>query len=636
MATSIGKLILQMQANTEQMTGDLDKGEKSVEQFGKKAASALAIPAPDVSKYKNALHGIEEKIGVAFGRRLAGGEFFKSMASDINAADKAAAGLSTSFGLVDSVLSKALRRATAFQALAVGSLAGLAFAGISWVLEKLKPVKDDAAAAAAELDEAAKRALARAATGGRTDVGPSTVTATPGGGATVETGRLGFLGGVTSTTLITPETVGASAATRELEGLTRSLDESTRAAGRTRAEMAVLAAETSFSFRRWDAGGAARRIAADLGDAAAAGRAALVRDAGSRDVTAIESATTRARDLAATMGMSADAAEDYRLSLRRTTRSIGDYTVETTEALSPTDMYARRIAELDRIEAATGVSTRRARAEAAAARDAEIEGLARLASARDTAARARARAELTDFTTAITTARETTLGGPSPEERNFERIARELRERMSAPRGLGGFFGDAMDIRALVAARDELGRLIDSRERLRLATPFEEATAEIDRMTAMLERGVITLDTFMRGMRRVSSAGVDTRGAYARLADDLARVDRAEGTARLAAAMRGVAFDASGFASDRADLIMRATAGGRLELPTGPGALEFGSAATISAINAARRSGPTDPIVRAVAILEAMRAAAMDADAVRRTIARAVTEGAIVVDRRGI
>lgn len=275
-----------------------------------------------------------------------------------------------------------------------------------------------------------------------------------------------------------------------------------------------------------------------------------VRMEGVASVGGIAESAARHRDMAATIGMSRDAAEDYALSLRRTTRTIGGITVATTEAMTPLEAHNRRLAELAEKELRTGASMADARAESVRIMNAEVAALGELRAARLAAAGAA--------------------------------------------------------------------------ERERLATGSERMREEMGRIGDLLTSGGTSWETYTRGVERALG---DTRSPIDRARDRIDEINVAWEQAALMAAFHGETLDDTSFVRATAAAYEDATRGINLDMPAGFAALEFGSAAAISAINAARRSGPTDPAERQAALLERLRAITAAGAEDTRRIAEAAGRG---------
>lgn len=144
---------------------------------------------------------------------------------------------------------------------------------------------------------------------------------------------------------------------------------------------------------------------------------------------------------------------------------------------------------------------------------------------------------------------------------------------------------------------------------------------------------------FVASLERV--AGV-TRGPLEEMRDRMAGIRRARDAAlALVPEIPGLGRDALLRRFERRDLAAGFDAAGmrafmdlgrgvNLDMPAGPGALEFGSAEAISAINAAARAGPTDVIERQLEVLRRMREVEAAAAEDTRRMREAVEAGLFV------
>jgi hypothetical protein len=291
MATTIAKASIQLSANATEVVSELDRTTAKFKAFEGKIKS---------------LPEIGEKVNASFGRIDAISNSFKSMSADASGFEKSIESATMAIGAMTVGMQVAMRMASGLKAALLGSGVGALIVGAGYLLSMISSSR-----------------AASSGSGGRGTDGPS------------EIERL-------TTTLRDAIAGGGGTSTTE-----RTIEAAAAEMGRART------AWHAATFVRSDP-----RIAASSLARAAEGSPRLIEAAAARErsigvdrVGGIESARSSARDALATMGMSAEEVDAYRMSLRRTTRTIGDLSVATTEAISPTEAFERRMAEIARLEA---------------------------------------------------------------------------------------------------------------------------------------------------------------------------------------------------------------------------------------------------------------------------------------------
>jgi len=295
---------------------------------------------------------------------------------------------------------------------------------------------------------------------------------------------------------------------------------------------------------------------------------------GTSRLVELEAARTRARDLTETMGLGSEAADDYALSLRRTITTIGGVAVATTESLSPIAAHTRRMMELS-------VLSGRPLIDVTAARVESLEMMRREITALDEVGRARLRAAGAAETTRLR----------SPDESRAIEI-----ERMSSLFRRGAT--DAATFARGMASLVEVP-----------TTPLEATRARIEGIRAAF--GALVSESpewpeptpFIRSLESVAG---DTRTPIERTRDRITEIGEAWEEAGAMALTNGEEFDDTSFRRATARALTDLERSGSLEM-SAPQALLEGSAAAISAINAARRSGSDDPAERTVRAIDTLR-----------------------------
>ncbi len=668
MATAIGKLMLQLSANSEGMKADLDQAKARVDELtekissvegGGRAIDGVTAKVDSLSKSAKATAQSLKMTGRATHDLASIGTMFQTGQVSAEGMTHAVMGTIRSIQL-------AARAGEGMKGVFMGLGVGLAIPVVASLLSDLMGGEDREKAGRSPLDDATARALSRA-------VGGRAVTAGRFGGAEVASrgdvfDRVAGVFGVSAPRApdvsFTSFTVDAARATTALADLTRTTGDAARAGGRSAAEMTILAAEahifrerssTATAIGRGDWAGAAVHdsVASDLTRGVAGMRAASIMESAATGARSMEEATAAARDMTATMGMSADRADEYRRSLRATSVTLGGVTVATTEALTPGEAYARRLEDITAAERRLGVAMAGARDAALASFRSETEGLVRLRAARDAAAGAAIRESHVPPLEREGREIDRIMGLHRRGAISFDEFRREMegpvratplsaltdsldsiRERMhavavAAPRGRvplvgGGWMeGPIFDMsRFRERAREAVDAFTGD-----MRTPAE---AFGDRMSAIATAWTASArdfgGAFDESFRRASAAATravlgDTRTVTERLSERVHVIEEARARAAEFATLRGEDFDPTAFDRAAAGAIEEATRSVHLEMPAGPGALDFGSASAISAIHEAMRAGPTDPAERAAASLDRLReieaAAARDTAAIR-------------------
>jgi hypothetical protein len=557
----IAKTNVEIGVDAVGLDGDLKKVENRLGGFAGKATR-------DLNGIGNNLGDLDTKFSRRFGKSLVGGSVFKQLGSEADAATKAVGTLEIGVGALESVIGKAMRKMGALSALGFGAGIGALVFGVGWAAGKIGEASARTAAATPTMDEGTKKMLERAVGG--------EVTALPGGGARVG----GFWSGWTAD--FDAMAVRGATASATLGDMTRTMSEFAAAGGRSRETMAILATAAGVRATRDIAVSGAtpeiRGIHTSLLEAMITpfrdAVTAHTTEAGVRSVMGIDSSGRGTRDAAATFGMSEEAAERYRLSLRRVTETIGGITIETTRSLSPMEEYERRWAEIRDMETRTGVEMPAARAAARRSMEAETAILARHAEAWEV-----------------------------------------LRER-----------------RGVAMAEAEHGRLADMGRNLQAAmmTPLQRTDDQIANFRTMFDEGVIGATTMRRALLNLAGDTASPLEALGMRIEGTARVRAAALASGMDAA--GLArIDAAG-----ASALLGFAAGVRMDLPPGVEAANFGSVEAMRAINAANRAGPTDPVDRVREAIEISRRVEEETRDATRAVATALREGRIVVPAAGL
>lgn len=503
MATTIAKASIQLSANAEQVTGELKKTETGVKAFSKKASDSIGgIKA----------HEAGEKMTAAFGRMRMVSGTFDALRSDADNFSKAVAVAEGTVGSLTLGLSAASKMASGLSGAMKGVIGvgiGLAVAGIggliSWASGPSRR-EEEATRMTEGLSDESRRFLS--------DAGVTTT-------ARMRRTELGMAERVEPT--VTERDVELSRTVPTIREIGRGAEMASSARGRE--ETALRVAETTLAAGRaaGDATPAFRAFAEEVERAGTAFRHAE----GTRAVASIEEMARRSRDAAATTRMSAGEAEEYGLSLRRTTRRIGDFTVATTESLTPAEAHARRLEEIRRAEIASGmavgamVERREASRMAMLSEIAALDELraARLAadSAAETrrtetpfAASAREMDRISDLfrrggTDAATFGRgvEMAVGGAADPARTLADEMRRLDEIEVRATLAGVATGEAVDMRPIDRARDAARRafLGDAAE-----TPAARLGERLGELKTAFDAGTISADQFARA-REAAVAG---------------------------------------------------------------------------------------------------------------------------------
>ena len=562
----IGVETVVIKADSASMESDLNRAGARVKQFGDRASKDLDVRPTNL----RAIPEMGEKVAGSFHRMEGASRAFDIIRGNADVATKSVAGLTAGVESLQIGLAVATRMATGFKAAFIGTGIGLAVLAIGHLISKLR-----------EEDEAAKTALSDAARAalsiGRTTVEAGThgrVTATGAAGGTTEMPRLVATIGETLAGI--DEITGRFHATMMAGG--RSADRAALA----RAERVPRALE--LATRMGPLGDSASYTRALLEASRArigAGHAAVIGTETVEHVRSTEDATRAARDMAATLGHSEEEAALYRASLHRTTVAIGEFSVETTAAMSPAERLAERMRDLAAVRARTGAPVGAAERAAMAEHRAEVIGLERLRMELSRAAGAReALAARTPFESYRVEA---------------DRLAQLLRD--------GSINADTF--------------------RLRMAA----LTGTADPLRDLMSRAEAIAD----GWRRGTVAAIDARRAITTLVGVTASPLEALGDRLRAVRM----LTAAGAVPGAAALGRRATgeallglaATVRMDLPPGVEAAAYGSVEAVRAINAAQRAGPTDPVERVRRALEIQTEIERQQLEATNAVARALTDG---------
>jgi len=643
MATSIGKLTLQLTANSEGMKADLDKAGNAANDFGDRIGSATSgTKAIDElnTKVGDTTRGMFEAKRAA--HQLTGG------LTDLTSGGKGIGEITHALGDMTKGLAKAMRSADGLRRTLSLVAIDLAIKGVAAFDEWLSAGKVAETVNAkdrpkAELDEKVSKRLERM--GIIREGERPTVTDTGGAHVSRDHGFLGFRTSDESFDL-SKEVVDLAKLADATKDAGGRLDELTRAAGRTADEMTLLDAEARLASLP-SVGKAWRDLAADADHL----RASVLAAKTAVMVTRFGDIASSARESAATIGMSGVDAALHRASLRSVTRTVGSTTFTETRAISAEEAHARRVDETREAYLRGSMTIEAYRVAVAASTSAMhdeilIRGEARSALMAEAGARA-------------------TLAAMTEGDRSLATL-REMTDLLRVSAISAETFGRTME-RSLGIAAAPIDTFIARIEALRAAaaTPIPLTIALPDASAPLAGPSSPLMDLIPSFLRRLGSARIEggapaidaaraasdraelirglvgeTRTPMERLSSRLADLDRGEMAARPLLGVRADWTPIIGELSDReremfdrsrASAFEDATRGISLAMPGGPGALDFGSAGAISAIHEAMRAGPTDPAERAAATLERIREMEGMAATDRRAIRDALRDGRIVL-----
>lgn len=319
----LGKGILMLGADTAGLNEDLQKAGKSAQNFD---AKIKALPESG------------EKLRAGFSNLTSIGATFQNMETNVSGFEKAVTSANMAISGMTVGLQIAMKATSGLKAALLGSGIGALILGAGYLVSRLSASRDvprssgpEPIAPLAEMTRTLREAPVPGESSTRTEV---------------------------------------RRAMGDLEGYFRGLESTLFD---TRPEIEAMRG-------RWRS--AIARARPMLGEAVAA----MARSETVDSLTGMEGARTRSRDMAATMGMSADDAEEYAINLRRTERSIMGVTFATTESITPLEAHNRRLAEIADMERRSGTDMTAARLESINRMHAEVAMLEDVRAARLAAA----------------------------------------------------------------------------------------------------------------------------------------------------------------------------------------------------------------------------------------------------------